>query len=160
MTRTISESQQCRPCSSMSSEQLNLCNVYFFVHALPKGRCLTEHCVVCLLCCGLCVSLGGRSGLCNYNMCTYILLRIYRYIHIYVWQGKLCCFYCSLQIILGIGSVFTISCSFIWQYVSHIQISGVRKPLLSLSHLHTCLAGHLCYVPGQLLWLLICCGDA
>ena len=80
--------------------------------------------------------------------------------HIYLLQGKLCCFYCSLQIILGIGSVFTISCSFIWQYVSHIQISGVRKPLLSLSHLHTCLAGLLCYVRGQLLWLLICCGDA
>ena len=97
----------------MSSEQLNICNLYFSVNALPKGRCLTEHCVVCVLCCGLCVSLGGRSGLCNHNMCTYILLRIYRYIHIYVWQGKLCCFYCSLQIILGIGSVFTISCSHI-----------------------------------------------
>ena len=77
---------------TMSSEQLNICNLCFSVNALPKGTCLTEHCVVCVLCRGLRVSLGGRSGSCNHNMCTYILLRIYRYIHIYVWQGKLCCF--------------------------------------------------------------------
>ena len=41
-------------------------------NALPKGRCLTEHCVVCVPCRGLCVSPGGPSGLCNHNMYTYI----------------------------------------------------------------------------------------
>ena len=84
MTRTISESKQCRACPPMSSEQLNICNLYFSVNALPKGRCLTEHCVVCVPCRGLCVSPGGRSGLCNHNMYTYILVRIYIYTHICV----------------------------------------------------------------------------
>ncbi len=84
MTRTISESKQSRACPPMSSEQLNICNLCFSVNALPKGRCLTEHCVVCVPCRGLCVSPGGRSGLCNHNMYTYILVRIYIYTHICV----------------------------------------------------------------------------
>ena len=75
----------------MSSEQFSLCNVYFFVHALPKGRCLTQHCVVCLLCCGLCVSLLVDRA---------YVITIWLHIYFYAYTGMYTYIFAARQIVL------------------------------------------------------------